>query len=211
METKILNIQGKEEGTFNLPEALFSVKPNPGFLHEVVTAYLANQRSGSADVKTRAEVSGTGKKIWKQKGTGRARHGDARAPIFRHGGVAFGPTPRSFRQNLPVAKRRAALAQALSSKFAEGNVVVLETLKLDNPKTKELAGILANLSAGRKPLIVTADYKDGNLALSARNIANLSMCAAKDLNTYSVLNSSKVIVLKDAVAVMESTFVKEGK
>ncbi|WP_428897099.1 large subunit ribosomal protein L4 [Parelusimicrobium proximum] len=211
MEIKVLNTNGTEQGTAQAADALFSVKPNPTFLHEIVTAYLANQRSGSASVKTRAEVSGTGKKIWKQKGTGRARHGDARAPIFRHGGVAFGPTPRSFRQYLPVAKRRAGLAQALSAKYAEGNIVVIDSLKLKEPKTKELVAILEKLEAGRKPLILTADYSDTNLFLSARNIENVSLSAASDIHAYGVLNSSKVIITKEALEVLKNTFVKEAK
>ena len=121
METKVLDIKGKEKGTVALPDSLFAVKANPTFLHEVITAFLANQRSGTADVKTRSEVSGTGKKPWKQKGTGRARQGSLRAVQFRHGGIAFGPTPHSYRQDLPAAKRRTALAKALSTKLAEGN------------------------------------------------------------------------------------------
>ena len=138
METKLLNIQGKEQGKVNLPEALFGVKPNPTFLHEVITAFLANQRSGTADVKTRAEVSGTGKKPWKQKGTGRARHGSMRSPIWRHGGVAFGPTPHSFRIDLPVAKRRLALAHALSSKYNSDSIIILDNFDIKEAKTKSL-------------------------------------------------------------------------
>ena len=209
METKVLDITGKETGTIALPDSLFGVKANPTFLHEVVTAYLANQRRGTADTKTRSEVSGTGKKPWKQKGTGRARQGSLRAVQFRHGGIAFGPTPHSYRQYLPAAKRRAALAMALSSKLAEGNLVVLDSLKLSEPKTKAFAGIMDVLSAGRKPLVLD-NFADENAALACRNVAGLTHLAAQDINAYVVLNSSKVILTKDAVGTIVSTFVKEA-
>ncbi len=209
METKVLDIKGKEKGTIALPDSLFGVKANPTFLHEVVTAFLANQRRGTADVKTRSEVSGTGKKPWKQKGTGRARQGSLRAVQFRHGGIAFGPTPHSFRQYLPVAKRRAALAMALSSKLAEGNLVVLDSLKLKEPKTKTFAEIMDVLSAGRKPLVMD-NFADENAALACRNVAGLTHMAAQDVNAYVVLNSTKVILTKDAVEKLVSTFVKEA-
>jgi len=209
METKVLDIKGKEQGSINLPDSLFGVKANPTFLHEVITAFLANQRSGTADVKTRSEVSGTGKKPWKQKGTGRARQGSLRAPQFRHGGVAFGPTPHSFRQDLPVAKRRAAVAQSLSAKFAEGNIVVLDNLTFKEAKTKAFADMLSVLAAGRKPLVL-ADL-DNTTRLASRNIAGLTQLAPKDTNAYAVLNSSKVILTKEAVDVLAKTFVKEAK
>ncbi len=210
METKVLDIKGKEKGTIALPDSLFGVKANPTFLHEVVTAFLANQRRGTADTKTRSEVSGTGKKPWKQKGTGRARQGSLRAVQFRHGGIAFGPTPHSYRQYLPVAKRRTALAMALSSKLAEGNLVVLDSLKLKEPKTKSFAEIMDVLSAGRKPLVMD-NFADENAALACRNVAGLTHMAAQDINAYVVLNSTKVILTKDAVEKLVSTFVKEAK
>ncbi|MBR3632881.1 MAG: 50S ribosomal protein L4 [Elusimicrobiaceae bacterium] len=209
METKVLDIKGKEQGSINLPDSLFGVKANPTFLHEVITAFLANQRSGTADVKTRSEVSGTGKKPWKQKGTGRARQGSLRAPQFRHGGVAFGPTPHSFRQDLPVAKRRAAVAQSLSAKFAEGNIVVLDNLTFKEAKTKAFADMLHVIAAGRKPLVL-ADL-DNTTRLASRNIAGLTQLAPKDTNAYAVLNSSKVILTKEAVDTLAKTFVKEAK
>ena len=209
METKVLDLKGKEKGTISLPESLFGVKANPTFLHEVITAFLANQRSGTADVKTRAEVSGTGKKPWKQKGTGRARQGSLRAVQFRHGGIAFGPTPHSYRQYLPVAKRRAALAMALSAKMAEGNVVVLDTLKLSEPKTHAFAEIMNVLSAGRKPLVMD-NFADENAAMASRNIAGLTRLMPQDANAYAVLNSTKVILTQEAVQKLSDTFAKEA-
>lgn len=200
METKLLNIQGKEQGMVSLPEELFGKKPNPTFLHEVITAYLANQRAGSADVKTRSEVSGTGKKPWKQKGTGRARHGSMRSPLWRHGGVAFGPTPRSFRQDLPVAKRRLGLAYALSAKFISDSIIVLENFEISAPKTKVVAEVLKTLEAGKKPLIVTS--RDIKLNQASRNITGVKQMVPTDLNAYVVLNSSKVIFTKEALEKM---------
>ncbi|MBR4508115.1 MAG: 50S ribosomal protein L4 [Elusimicrobiaceae bacterium] len=200
METKLLNIQGKEQGKINLPEALFGVKPNPTFLHEVITAFLANQRSGTADVKTRSEVSGTGKKPWKQKGTGRARHGSMRSPIWRHGGVAFGPTPHSFRIDLPVAKRRLALAHALSSKYNSDSIIILDNFDIKEAKTKMVADVLKTLEAGKKPLIVSS--KDAKLDQASRNIAGLNKMVPSDLNAYAVLNSTKVIITKEALEKM---------
>ena len=200
METKLLNIQGKEQGTVTLPEALFGVKPNPTFLHEVITAFLANQRSGTADVKTRAEVSGTGKKPWKQKGTGRARHGSMRSPIWRHGGVAFGPTPHSFRIDLPVAKRRLALAHALSSKYNSDSIIILDNFDIKEAKTKSVSNVLKTLDAGKKPLIVSS--KDAKLDQASRNIEGLNKMVPSDLNAYAVLNSTKVIITKEALEKM---------
>ena len=210
METKVLDIKGKETGTISLPDSLFGVKANPTFLHEVVTAFLANHRSGTADVKTRAEVSGTGKKPWKQKGTGRARQGSLRAVQFRHGGVAWGPTPHSYRQELPAAKRRAALAMALSTKLEEGNIVVLDSLKFKEAKTKAFAKVLETLSAGRKPLVLD-NFADANAALACRNVAGLTHMQTQDINAYVVLNSTKVIFTKDAVTKLSETFAKEAK
>ncbi len=211
METKVLNMTGKEAGNITLADNVFAAKVKPTFLHEVVTAYLGNQRSGTADVKTRSEVSGTGKKPWKQKGTGRARHGSMRSPIWRHGGVAFGPTPRSFRVDLPAAKRKAALAQALSAKMAEGNVIVLESLSVKEAKTKSLVSILEALKADRKPLLVTSSYDDKNLFLAARNIEDLSLFNASDLHAYAVLNSGKIIITKEAAEAISKRFDKEVK
>ena len=195
METKVLDIKGKEKGTCALPESLFAVKANPTFLHEVVTAFLANQRS---------------KNPWKQKGPGRARQGSLRAPQFRHGGVAFGPTPHSYRQELPVAKRRLALAMALSTKLSEGNLVVLEDLKVSEPKTKAFAAVLETLSAGRKPLLL-GNFADANTKLAGRNIAGLTHLLPEDINAYVVLNSTKVIMTKEALEKISATFAKEAK
>ena len=197
METSVLNAQGKETGKCELPEGLFGLKADKHLLHEAVTAYLANQRKGCACTKTRSEVSGGGRKPWKQKGTGRARQGSTRSPIWRHGGVTFGPKPRSYRQELPVAKRRLALAHALSAKQADGNVLVLEKLSLPKGKTADINELLLALNAGRKPVLVSSP--DANVARAAKNIPGLVCCRPGDLNAYTVLCGSRIIITKDSL------------
>ncbi|HOX23774.1 MAG TPA: 50S ribosomal protein L4 [Elusimicrobiales bacterium] len=197
METSVLNAQGKETGKCELPESLFGLKADRHLLHEAVTAYLANQRKGCACTKTRSEVSGGGKKPWKQKGTGRARQGSTRSPIWRHGGVTFGPKPRSYRQELPIAKRRLALAHALSAKQAGGHVIVLDKLSISQPKTAELYDILAALNAGRKPVLVSSP--DANVSRAAKNVPGLICCRPADLNAYTVLSGSRIIITKDSL------------
>ena len=198
MIVKIFNINGKEEGTFKLPTEMFGVKANAHFLHEVVTAHLANQRAGTAKTKTRAEVSGGGKKPWKQKGTGRARAGSTRSPIWTKGGTAFGPKPRDFGVYLPKSKKKAALFQSLSTKTEEGNLVVLSNLEMKDAKTKNMVNILDTFKAGRKPLIVLT-LEDKQAYLCGRNIEKLNMILATDVNCYSLLNSSKVLITKKAL------------
>jgi len=209
METAVLNKQGEKIGTCKLPEMLFGLKTQPHFLYEAVTVYLSNQRAGSACAKTRAEVSGGGKKPWKQKHTGRARHGSTRSPIWRKGGVVFGPRPHSFRKDFPAAKRQLALAQALSGKFADGNLIVVDKLDISAPKTKELFSIMKTLKAGTKPLVVSM-RKDKNLEVAQKNLSGLDHRLPADLNAYVVLRSSKVIITKDALETMQS-FLKEGE
>jgi len=198
MEAKIFNINGKEEGTYNLPEAIFGKKADKHFLHEVITAYLSNQRAGTANAKTRAEVSGGGKKPWKQKGTGRARHGSTRSPIWTKGGVAFGPKPRDFGVSLPKSKRKSALFQALSTKVQEENFVVLNEIKFKDHKTKNMAKVLETFKAGRKPLVVSS-LEDKKIYLAGKNIAGLNYIYPSDINAYILLNSSKILITKEAL------------
>lgn len=201
METTVLNAQGKEAGKCDLPEGLFGLKADKHLLHEAVTAYLANQRRGCACTKTRSEVSGGGRKPWKQKGTGRARQGSTRSPIWRHGGVTFGPKPRSYRQELPVAKRRLALAHALSAKLAGGYVVVLDKLSISKPKTAELYEVLLALNAGKKPLLVSTP--DAKVSQAAKNVPGLVCCRPGDLNAYTVLRGSRIIITKDSLGALK--------
>lgn len=197
----LYNKEGKQVGEIELKETVFGVEPNAHLMHEAVVAYLANQRRGTHDTKTRAEVRGGGRKPWRQKGTGRARQGSIRAPHWRKGGVVFGPHPRSYRIELPKKIRRAALRSALSGKVRDGELVVLDQFSVEAPKTKEVAALLKALGV-EKALIVTANG-DTNVYLSARNIPGTAALAARDLNTYQVLKAPKVILTKDAVAVVE--------
>lgn len=197
----VYDTQGQQVSEIELKDSVFGLEPNPHLLHEAVVAYLANQRRGTHDTKTRAEVRGGGRKPWRQKGTGRARQGSIRAPHWRKGGVAFGPHPRSYRIELPKKVRRLALKQALSSKVRDGELVVIDQYSLEAPKTRAVAGLLSAFGADRA-LIVT-ENGDINVYKSARNIPNTSALAARDLNTYQVLRAPKVIITRDAVAVVE--------
>lgn len=198
METKLLDMQGKEVGNIDLPEKAFSVKPDSFFLHEVTTIFRANQRKGCAHTKTRAEVSGGGAKPWKQKGTGRARAGSNRSPIWRKGGVAFGPRQHSFRLELPRAKTRKALAQALSVRAADGSIRVIEKLALDGAKTRQVAELLLALKADNKSLVVV-DQVDKTFARASKNIPGLRITLAEHLNAYEVLACRNLILTKGAI------------
>lgn len=198
MEAKIINMKGAEVGSLKLPEKVFGVKPQPTLLHEVTTIHLCNQRQGDANTKTRAEVSGGGKKPWKQKGTGRARHGSNRSPIWRHGGVAWGPRTHSYRLDIPRQKARLGLAQALSARAADGLLVVLESLALDGAKSREVVALLKTLKAGPRALIVI-DQQDANLVRAARNVAGVKISLASHLNAYDVMACRTLIMTKGAI------------
>lgn len=199
----VYNIEGEQVGDLDLKDEVFGVEVNEALMHQAVVRYLANQRQGTVSTKTRGEVSGGGRKPWRQKGTGRARHGSTRSPIWVGGGTVFGPKPRDYRQAMPKKARRAALRSALSGKVREGSFIVVDSLQLEVPRTKEMARILKNLSAaGERALIVTVDG-DRNVVLSARNLPGVSSSRARDLNVYDVLDHSKMIVTKDAVAQIE--------
>lgn len=198
METKVYSLEGKEVGTVDLPESLFGRKPSSSFLHEVVTAYLANQRQGTVSAKTRSEVSGGGRKPWKQKHTGRARAGSNRSPLWRKGGVVFGPKPRSFRQGLPQAQKRLALLQSLSAKSLQGEMTVLDQISIPEPRTRILASALKNLNAPSGTLLVVEEFSP-NLALSSRAMAGLSVVRLQDLNAYEVIKARKLLVTRGAL------------
>ncbi|MFO7172004.1 MAG: 50S ribosomal protein L4 [Bacillota bacterium] len=197
----LFNKEGQQVGELELRDDIFGLQPNIALLHQVVTAYLANQRQGTHDTKTRGEVRGGGRKPWRQKGTGRARQGSIRAPHWRGGGVVFGPHPRSYRLEVPKKMRRLALKQALSAKVADGNFVVLDSYDIEAPKTKEVVRLLKTFGT-EKALIVTATHNP-NVYKSARNIPGTAVMAARDLNTYEVLKAPKVIITQEAVAVVE--------
>ena len=194
--------EGATVGEITLSDAVFGAEVNSGLLHEVVQMYLANQRQGTSDTKTRAEVSGGGRKPWRQKGTGRARQGSIRSPQWRHGGIAFGPHPRKYGWTMPKKARRAALRQALSSKLANGELIVIDSFELEAPKTREVVALLKNLQVPGKVFIVTAE-ENTNVYKSARNIPGVRANAARNLNVYEVLASGKLVLTQDAVAKVE--------
>ena len=198
MEAQLLNQKAEEIGKVELPEAVFGLKPSRQLLHEVTTAAQANRRLGTAHTKTRDEVSGGGRKPWKQKHTGRARHGSIRSPLWRKGGVVFGPRPRSYRQDLPHIKKRLALAQALSARAQDGSLRVIESLALDGAKTKQVAQILKALKTEGRTLLVTDQY-DENLVRASRNICAAKVMLAAHLDAYEVLACRGLIVTKAAL------------
>lgn len=208
METKLLDIKGAELGTETVPAA-FTVEPDQHFLHEIVCYYLANKHRGTACTKTRSEVSGGGRKPWKQKGTGRARQGSTRSPIWRKGGVVFGPKPRSYRQYLPKQKLTSGLFQALSSRIAEGAVYVIENLDLEKAKTAELKGLQKALNAKR--VLFVSEKNEKNFAAASRNIPGFGICLAKNLNAYEALRNDKIVITRAALKEMEGrAIVKEN-
>lgn len=201
----VYNISGAQVGEIELADTVFGIEPNKHVLHDAVVMQLASMRQGTHKVKTRSEVSGGGRKPWKQKGTGRARQGSIRSPQWKGGGTVFGPTPRSYAYKLPKKVRRLAIKSALSSKVLAEQIIVLDQLTMNSPKTKEFAAILNNLNVDRKALVVVPEYND-NVALSARNIPSVKLVAADGVNVYDVLRHEKLIITKDAVQKVEEVF-----
>jgi large subunit ribosomal protein L4 len=200
----LFNKEGQRVGEIQLAESVFGAEVNNNALHQVVVALLANKRQGTQSALTRAEVRGGGMKIWRQKGTGRARHSSNRAPQFAHGGVAFAPKPRDYRVSLPKSLRRVAMKSALSSKVVDNNIIVLENLELDAPKTKEIVKVLKAFEA-KKTLIVTAEACE-SVYKSARNIEGVAVLPVNNLNVYDILKYEKFIVTKDAVSKIEEVY-----
>ncbi|CAM4476844.1 50S ribosomal protein L4 [Paenibacillus phoenicis] len=198
----LFNISGSQVGEVELNDAVFGIEPNTHVLHEAVVMQRASLRFGTHKVKGRSEVRGGGRKPWKQKGTGRARQGSIRAPQWKGGGTVFGPTPRSYSYKLPKKVRRLAIKSALSSKVIDQDIIVLDALAMNAPKTKEFAAILNNLKVERKALVVAPNYDD-NIALSARNIPGVKFVAADGINVLDVLTHDKLIITKEAVQKVE--------
>lgn len=198
----VYNVNGDQVGELELSDAVFGQAVNEAVLHEVVVMQLANRRKGTHDTKTRSEVRGGGRKPWRQKGTGRARHGSIRSPIWRGGGTVFGPHPRDYRYSVPKKVRRLALKSALSSKVEEGRILVLDELSLDAPKTRKMVDILGNLKAADGALVVTAD-RDFSVERSSRNIPGVKSLEAANLNVLDVLDHPNLVITKDAVAKVE--------
>ena len=200
----VVDMEGKNVGTIELAESVFGIEPNAAVMHQMVVNYLAAQRQGTQSALTRSEVSGGGKKPWRQKGTGRARQGSTRAPQWTGGGVVFAPVPRDYEVKMNKKERRAALKSALTSKVQENKLVVVDSLALAEVKTKEMQKVLTNLKA-EKALVITAD-NDQNVILSARNIADVETATPATINTYDVMKHNTVVVTKDAVASIEEVY-----
>ena len=200
----VYNMEGKEVGTMELNDAVFGVEVNEHLVHLAVVRQLANNRQGTQKAKTRSEVSGGGRKPWRQKGTGHARQGSTRAPQWTGGGVVFAPTPRDYSVKMNKKERRAALKSALTSRVQENKLLVLDELKLDEVKTKAMQNVLNNLNVS-KAMVVLAD-NDANVVLSARNIPNVVTALPNTINVYDVLKYNTVILTKASAAAIEEVY-----
>lgn len=196
---------GKKVSDIALSDAIFAITPNASAMHLCVVAYLANQRQGTQSTLTRAEVRGGGKKPWRQKGSGRARQGSIRSPQWTHGGVALGPKPREYGKTVNKKVRRLAMKSALSSKVAAEELIVLDSLEMNEIKTKEVVGVLKALETGKKVLIVLPE-KNETVYRSARNIKGVKTTLVSTLNVYDILNCDSLVVLKDAVSKIEEVY-----
>ena len=205
LKTNVYNMSGKLVGEIELPEAVFGIEPNEAAVHDAVKNHLANKRQGTQSALTRAEVSGGGRKPWRQKGTGRARQGSTRAPQWTHGGIVFAPKPRDYSYSLNRKAKRLALKSVLSAKASEQAVVVIDEIKMDAPKTKTFAQFLNAVGCTTKTLVVTA-AADQNVVRSGRNIEGCEVTFANLLNTYDVLHADKLVVDKAALQKIQEVF-----
>ena len=202
---KVLNMAGAEVGTVELNDSIFGVEPNTAVVHEVVKNHLANCRQGTQSALTRAEVSGGGKKPWRQKGTGHARQGSTRAPQWTHGGIVFAPKPRSYSYVLNKKVKRLAMKSALSAKAAAGEIIVIDSIKMDSIKTKDFRAFLNAVKADGKSLVVTP-AKDDVIVKSARNIPGVETSMANLINVYDILKAKYLVLDKEALTVIEEVF-----
>ena len=201
----VFDMEGKEVGTMELNDAIFGVEVNEHLVHMAVVQYLAAKRQGTQKAKTRSEVSGGGRKPWRQKGTGRARQGSTRAPQWTHGGVVFAPKPRSYKFTVNKKVRRLAMKSAFSVKAQENNIIVVDKIALDEFKTKKIAAMLKAVEAEKKPLIVL-DTADQKVIKSAANIPGAKTTQVNTLNVYDILNAEKLVIVKDAVSKIEEVY-----
>ena len=202
---KVLNMTGAEVGTVELNDSIFGIEPNTAVVHEVVKNHLANCRQGTQSALTRAEVSGGGKKPWRQKGTGHARQGSTRAPQWTHGGIVFAPKPRSYSYVLNKKVKRLAMKSALSAKAAAGEIIVIDSIKMDSIKTKDFRAFLNAVKADGKSLVVTP-AKDEIIVKSARNIPGVETSMANLINVYDILKAKYLVLDKEALTVIEEVF-----
>ena len=203
LKTNVYDMSGKLVGEIELSEAVFGITPNESVVHDVVKNHLANKRQGTQSALTRAEVSGGGRKPWRQKGTGRARSGSTRSPIWVGGGTTFGPQPRSYAKKMPRKARRLAIRCALSAKVAAGELIVVEGLSFDAPKTKNVVTMLSAFDAADKKALLITDGSNENVELSSRNISKVTALSNGCLNCFDLLHNNKVFLAKDAVAKIE--------
>ncbi len=201
----VYNIEGASVGEIELDENIFGIEINKALLHQVVRMQLNNKRQGTQSVQTRAEVRGGGAKPWRQKGTGRARHGSTRSPIWVGGGVTFAPKPRDYSFRIPKKMRRLALKSALSSKVENSQILVLDELKLEQPKTKEMVKVLKNLNVDGKALVVLPE-KDETVARASGNIQGVKLASVNTLNVLDILNYDKFIITKEAAQKVEEVY-----
>ena len=202
---KVVNMAGVEVGTIALSDVIFGAEVNEAVLHAAVRAFLMNQRQGTQSTLTRSEVSGGGKKPWRQKGTGRARQGSTRSPQWTHGGIALGPKPRDYRVDMNKKTKRVALYSALSAKVAAGDLIVVDDIKCENYSTKTIVNMLSAIGADRKALIVLPEVNNF-VVKSAANIPGVKTTLANTVNVYDVLNANKFVVSKAAIAKLEEVF-----
>ncbi len=201
----VLDMTGSKVGEIDLSEKIFGIEPNMHVMHEAVVNHLANRRQGTQSALTRSEVSGGGRKPWRQKGTGHARQGSIRAPQWRHGGIVFAPKPRDYSYSINKKVRRLALRSALSGKLLDNQIIVIDSISMDEYKTKTIVNMLSAIEAMPKSLIVLSD-SDKKVVNSIRNIPKVKSTRADSLNTYDILNAGKLVLVRDAVKIIEEVY-----
>lgn len=201
-DIEVKDINNTAKGSVNLPDGIFGLKGRKDILHTSVINFLANQRQGTHATKTKGLVSGGGKKPWKQKHTGRARAGSIRSPLWRGGGITFGPQPRDYSYRLPKNQKRRALGEALSAKLSDGDMTIVDSITIEKPRTKEMVRILKNLALEGKSVLIVLPEKDENIVLSSRNIPGVGIIRVMDLNPYEILTHDRVLITKGALDVI---------
>mgnify|MGYP004565716603 FL=1 len=201
----VLDMTGKEVGTVELSDSIFGIEPNVSVMHDVVVNHLANKRQGTQSALTRAEVSGGGKKPWRQKGTGHARQGSIRSPQWRHGGIVFAPKPRDYSYVINKKVKRLAMKSAFSSKVLDNGIIVLDSLEMPEYKTKSMANVLNAIGANGKSLVVLPEIED-KIIKSSRNIPGVKTSQVNTLNVYDILNARKLVIVKSAISKIEEVY-----
>lgn len=204
-KNNVINVKGEKVSDITLNENVFGIKPNDAVLYDAITLAQASQRQGTADTKTRSEVSGGGRKPWRQKGTGRARQGSTRAPHWYHGGIVFGPHPRTYGKKMNRKERVLALKSALSYKVEENEIIILDELNVKTPKTKDMIKLLNDIKAPKKTLIVVDELTD-NLILATRNIPKVELLEASEINVLDIIGADGLVITKKAVEMIEEAY-----